>query len=61
MGCDVPDIRLTVCIGEMGGIYKDINKFKQDTLELSQILGRGGRDGINAAFVPMPWAGQSGS
>ena len=28
MGCDVPDIRLTVCIGEMGGIYKDINKFK---------------------------------
>ena len=28
MGCDVPDITLTVCIGEMGGIYKDINKFK---------------------------------
>ena len=33
MGCDVPDTRLTVCIGEMGGIYKDIDKFKWGSLK----------------------------
>ena len=33
----------------------------QDSWELSQMLGRGGRDGNNAAFVIMLWTGQAGS
>ena len=45
----MPDIRLTVCVG-----------LPKDTWELSQRLGRGGRDGHNAAFVIMLWAGQAG-
>ena len=49
MGCDVPDIRLTVCVG-----------LPKDSWELSQMMGRGGRDGHNAAFVIMLWAGQAG-
>ena len=49
MGCDVPDIKITVCVG-----------LPKDTWELSQMLGRGGRDGNNAAFVILLWPGQAG-
>ena len=49
MGCDVPDIKITFCVG-----------LPKDTWELSQMLGRGGRDGNNAAFVILLWPGQAG-
>ena len=58
-GSYIPDIRLTVCIFflyllSLPGISKDV-------WELSQMLGRGGRGGENAAFVVLRWVGQAGT
>ena len=33
----------------------------KDVWELSQMLGRGGRGGENAAFVVLRWVGQAGT
>ena len=63
MGCDIPDISLTVSIGKNNifcvklYLYAGLPK---DTWELSQQAGRGGRNGNQAAFVIMLWPGQTG-
>ena len=36
-----------------------VGRLPKDSWELSQMLGRGGRDGNNAAFVIMLWTGQA--
>ena len=65
MGSDIPDIRLTVCVGEFLFSCTDVNNawpgLPKDVWELSQMLGRGGRDGSQAAFVILLWVGQAGS
>ena len=65
MGSDIPDIRLTVCVGEFPFSCTDVNNawpgLPKDVWELSQMLGRGGRDGSQAAFVILLWVGQAGS
>ena len=63
MGCDIPDVSLTVSIGKNNifcvklYLYAGLPK---DTWELSQQAGRGGRNGNQAAFVIMLWPGQTG-
>ena len=65
MGSDIPDIRLTVCVAEFSFSCTDVNNawpgLPKDVWELSQMLGRGGRDGSQAAFVILLWVGQAGS
>ena len=38
----------------------NLSGLPKDPWELSQMLGRGGRDGKKAAFVILLWAGQAG-
>ena len=40
--------------------HQYLSGLPKDPWELSQMLGRGGRDGKQAAFVILLWAGQAG-
>ena len=48
-----------VRLGEFKKILISLS-LPKDTWELSQMLGRGGRDGSQAAFVSLVWVGQAG-
>ena len=41
-------------------LHQYLSRLPKDPWELSQMLGRGGRDGKQAAFVILLWAGQAG-
>ena len=64
MGSDIADIKLTVCIGNILASTCSVTSLwpglPKDLWELSQMLGRGGRDGSQAAFVSLVWVGQAG-
>ena len=64
MGSDIADIKLTVCIGNILASTCSVTSLwpglPKDLWELSQMLGRGGRDGSQAAFVALVWVGQAG-